>query len=225
MFGEKRKARRITVTKSIPELKEELAAKQSQALIAIFDAQKESANVELGFEEPEGLALSREQMGRLWANQRADYVREARDQAKAEYLAAEQEFAEKQRERVAEIHRRLFAASAEASPDTLLKLAQASAETLGTMLTLALESSNAAAARMVLHAAHTRDDAESILIRWEQEVEGGSEDLEMLSELRQALDDEQIEARLAGDQFERVAPPEKRWADFMPTPQTPILRK
>ncbi len=188
------------MTKTIPELKAELAAKQSAALTAIFDAQKESLNVELDLDEREADILSRAQMGKLWARQRQDFVKDVRDEAKATYLAAELDYAEKQRERVREIHRKVFAATSDADLDALQNLLTVSEDVLHRMLTMALEGSNEVAARRILHAAHVRDAAERIFIRWEQEVEGGDEDL-----------------------FERVAPGELTWENLMPQPGTRIF--
>jgi hypothetical protein len=195
-----------------------LARKQSRALTAIFDAQKESANVELSLDEREAEILSEAQMGRLWARQRQDWVREVRDESKAAYLAAELEYAEAQRERVKEIHDKVFAATSDADLDTLQKLLTVGEDVLDQMLTMALEASNEVAARRILHAAHVRDDGERILIRWEREVEGGEEDLEMLAELHEALDDEQLERRMDEDLFERVAPDEPTWESMLPRP-------
>ncbi len=206
--------------KTIPELKEELAAKQSAALHAVFDAQKESVNVELGFDEYEAEVLSRDQMGKLWARQREAVVRDVRDEAKATYLAAELEYAEKQRARVQEIHEKVFAATSDADLETLQNLLTVPEDVLHRMLTMALEGSNEVAARRILHAAHVRDDAERILLRWEQEVEGGDEDIAMLGELHEALDDEQLERRAEEEMFERVAPDELTWENLMPQPGT-----
>lgn len=213
------------MTKTIWELKEELAAKQAAALTAIFDSHKASAGVELDFDEHEAEVLSRDQMGKLWARQRQQWVAEVRDESKAAYLAAELEYAEAQRARVREIHRKVFAATSDADLETLQRLVTVPEETLGTMLTMALESSNEVAARRILHAAHVRDDGERILIRWEQEVEGGEEDLELLAELREALDDEQLEQRLDEDLFERVAPDELTWENLLPQPGQRVLTK
>jgi hypothetical protein len=211
--------------RTIWDLKEELAAKQSRALTAIFDSHAQSARVELDLDEREAQILSEAQMGRLWARQRQDWLKEVRDESKAAYLAAELEYAEAQRERVKEIHERVFGATREAGTDQVQKLAEASPETLDTMLTLALESGNETVARQVLHIAHVRDDGERILIRWGQEVEGGDEDLERLGELDEALDEEQLRARLDEELFERVAPDELTWENLTPQPGTPVLLK
>ena len=83
------------------------------------------------------------------------------------------------------------------------------------MLTLALQSGNAAAARQVL-ATHARDNTEHIIARWRDEVVGGEDDLALLGELDVALSDDQLAARLEGDMFGRLAPDALGWADLLP---------
>jgi hypothetical protein len=86
--------------KTIPALKQEMIEKQTAANHRAFDAHAESAKIELDFGEAEASVISQAQMGKLRAMQRQDFVREARDAAKAEYLAAEVEYAEKQAKRI-----------------------------------------------------------------------------------------------------------------------------
>src|SRR4051794_13443997 len=110
------------MTKTLWELKEEMAKKQFQALNDIFDAVDSSSKIELNLGEREASMLSRPQMGRLWAESRDEVVREARDRAKEEWFEAEREFARKVALRIAEIHKKLFAATASLSTTELLEL-------------------------------------------------------------------------------------------------------
>src|SRR4051794_33392247 len=130
------------MTKTIQELQQELVEKQTAALHRVFDAVAASSEIELGFNKEEASLISRAAMGKLWARQREDYVKKARNEAKAEYLAAEVEYAEKQAKRIREVNEKVFGVNQDASTEQMLELATASPEVLGTMLTMSLEAGN-----------------------------------------------------------------------------------
>ena len=211
--------------KSIPELKQEMAARQSKALTSIFHAANASAQIELDLTEREIESYTTEQMGRIWRDARDDAVKAATEVAKDEYLAAETAYAKAQAKRIEEIHEAAFGAARDLPASEVLALINADESSLDQLLTMALESGNDATARAILHTAWNRELSQ-ILARWREEVDSGHDDLGMLDELSEAWDEDEILERSDPDRFYRLAATmQPSMAELAPRPGSPVLLK